>query len=118
MRFISAAGLAILLTIPVIVAIYIRRRRLPVRRVAGVFLWQDSASSAHQADDLDGWDRRALIRDVLAVIGLTFVACGLTTAEATDTADRANWMVLAGRTLVCVAIAALLLANWRRRPRG
>lgn len=118
MRFISPIGLAILLTVPAIVAIYTRRRRLPVRRVAGVFLWLDSAKSAQQASDLGGWSRPALIRDVLAVIGLAFVACGLFTAEATDAGERAHWLVVAGRLLACVAIAVLLLANWRQSPRS
>ena len=117
MRLISPVGLAILLTIPVIVAIHIRRRRLPVRRVAGVFLWHDSAKSAQQANGVSGWDRQALIRDVLAVVGLAILACGLVAAEATDASDTAHWTILAGRMLVCVAVATLLLANWRRRLR-
>src|SRR5688500_1175746 len=117
MRFISPAGLAILMTIPVIVAIYIRRRRLPVRRVAGVFLWLDSAKSVQQGSDLGRLARSAFIRDVVAVIGLAFVACGLFTAEATDASERALWLIVTGRVLVCVAIAALLLANWRQGSR-
>jgi len=118
MQYISPAGLAILLAVPLIVAITTRRRRLPVRRVAGVYLWQDAAQSAAQVRDLAGWSRSALIRDVLAVVGLALLACGLFTTEASDAGERAHWLLVAGRTLACVAIAALLSANWRRRLRG
>lgn len=118
MRFISPASLAVLLTIPVIVAIYIRHRRLPVRQVAGLFLWLDPAKSAQQAHDLSGWSRSTLIRDVLAVVGLAFVAHGLFTADVTDASERTQWLVVGGRTLVCVAIAALLWANWRQSRRS
>ena len=113
----SPASLAILLTACVIVTIYTRRHALPVRRVAGVFLWRDPATVAVRGSGLGNWSRTALTRDLLSVIGLGLLACGLFADEAADTAEGTRWFSVAGRTLVCIAIAALLLANWSTESR-
>jgi hypothetical protein len=118
MRFFTPAGLAIILAVPLIVVLTTRRRRLPVRRVAGVFLWHDPACSAARNGSLGDWSRAALARDVIAMVGLALLACGLFAIDAVEAGEPTRWLGLAGRAIVCVAIASLLLANWRQKARS
>jgi hypothetical protein len=117
MRFITPAGLAILLAIPLIIAIVTRRRRLSVRRVAGVFLWHNPGPSAPPGSGPGSWPRAALIRDVFALIALAGLACGLFATQADDATDTTRWLVAGGRAIIGVVIASLLVANWWQKSR-
>ncbi len=113
MQHFDATGLAVLLVLPFLAVFYWRPRRLPVRRVAGVFLWMAPQQTR------SGQPRQATGRtwpvtcDIVIVAILALLACGIfgTTNEPSE--GVGVWRSTTGRLILCVACMALLMANWR-----
>lgn len=77
MIFTSPLGLLALLAIPAIVAIHLFRRRFPVRRIAGLFLWQMMRQTPEGGGRISRLPITAsLILECLAALALALILAG------------------------------------------
>ena len=112
----NVSGLIALVAVPVILLVYAYRRRLPVRQVAGVFLWGAPTAASHAARPSRSLRPTAtLVRDLIAALLLAVLAADFrTTGDSADPADPERGLDVVVRLVLCVAAAALLAASWRR----
>jgi hypothetical protein len=97
-------SLAVLVTLPLMIAIHLRRVRPPVRSVAGLFLWKNpnafpSGTSPRNA-------RVVLLRDVAVVAAIAALA-----AASMMVGERPMSMLV--RASLCAVAGTLLVCNWR-----
>lgn len=77
MTFATPLGLLALLAVPAIVAIHLFRRRYPVRRVAGLFLWQNPRQTPVEGRRRDRLPiTTSLILECLAATALALILAG------------------------------------------
>jgi hypothetical protein len=77
MIFTSPLGLLALLAIPAIVAIHLFRRRFPVRRIAGLFLWQMTRQTPEGGGRISKLPiTTSLILECLAALALALILAG------------------------------------------
>lgn len=111
-------GLLWLVAVPLLLALHWYRRPLPVRRVAGVFLWGTSSEptvpppTAFSSQGL----RASIVLEIVAVLGFVMLVCDLRFSHGTHagvpkaTADTALCVT------ICLSLLAVLLAKWHIRP--
>jgi hypothetical protein len=77
MIFTTPLGLLALLAIPAIVAIHLFRRRFPVRRIAGLFLWQIAPQAPEGGGKITRLPiTRSLLLECLAALALALILGG------------------------------------------
>ena len=113
----SPAGLILLLALPAVVALHVVRRRLRVRRVAGVFLWGTPAEASPPRLDLS-FRLGSLPRDVLAPALVALIACNPTVLAPSWSPEAAGWLNTLLRVAACVAVVAVAGAGWRTTHRS
>jgi hypothetical protein len=92
MTFASPLGLLALLAIPAIVAIHLFRRRLPVRSIAGLFLWQMAERRPEGGGAITRLPITAsLILECVAALALALILAG---ARLFSAGERAHLVVL------------------------
>ena len=118
MHMANPLGLIALLAVPVLVLLHLYRQRPRVRRVAGVFLWAEPAIALTVKARLRSrLTAAALVLDLVAAFLLVLLVLDirLRSPDQPDVAAETTEAVY--RTVLCVAIAGLLAANWYQRTR-
>ncbi len=117
MYFANPSGLILLLFVAAVAGMHVLRRRLPVRRVAAVFLWGTPAKArspgAIRRADLS-FRPGSLVCDVAVVVLLAVVASEPTFDDAGGPGSDPWSSVLLRLALGAAALAILVLA-WRAK---
>jgi hypothetical protein len=115
-------GLTAILILPLVVLLHVARRRAPVRRIAGVFLWRSTAGAAPHRPGA-AVRSKALACDLIAAAALVALACDVRWGRATDQSADGSWMIVAVRLALAAAALASAAVAWnewaadRERPK-
>ena len=109
-------GLLALLAVPAIVLLHLYRARRPVRRVAGLFLWDATTAAARRnGRPQSRLQAGSLGLDVAAALLVAMLALDVQLGGAGRSGDSAARVEAMFRTLLCLAAAGLLAWSWRDR---
>ena len=104
-------GLTALLVLPLIVLLHVVRRRAPLLRVAGVFLWKIATRSTPERPRA-GLRSRALACDLATAAAVVTLLCYPRFGPTADDAAGGSWTVVALRVLLAAVALAFAAGAW------